>query len=52
MDGFAIRKLTGTGQVALENVDRGTHQFGVRILDGKGIEIDVGPVISLTMLRR
>ena len=37
--------------VALANVDRGSHQFSVRIVDSKGKVIDEGPMTSITMLR-
>ncbi len=51
MDGKTVRKLAGSGPVSLSNVDRGTHQFKVRILNARGSEIDSGPTSSITVLR-
>jgi hypothetical protein len=51
MDGVSIRRLAGSGPVSLSNVDRGTHEFRVRIVDESGEIIQAGPISSISMLR-
>ncbi len=51
MDGQTIRTLEAAGEVTLHNVDRGTHEFSVRILDHNAQEIASSPPTSITLLR-
>ena len=51
MDGLAIRNLSASGPVQLSNVDRGSHQFGIRIVNKKGTVVAESPVSSITVLR-
>ena len=51
MDGIVIRNIEGSGPVVLSNVDRGTHSFNVQVVDPKGVQIDEGSPVSITMQR-
>lgn len=51
MDGQVIRTLADSGEVSLSNVDRGTHQFQIRVVDESGREVASGPVTRISMLR-
>ena len=51
MDGNPVKSLTGTGSVVLENIDRGTHVFQLRVSKSKGGTIASGPPTSITVLR-
>jgi len=50
-DDEIILGITGTGQISINNLDRGTHTFKVQIKnEHHGIVLD-GPTTSITMLR-
>ena len=49
--GKVLRRLVGSGQVTLTNLDRGRHEFNIRVTDDQGRLIDSGPLISITLLR-
>lgn len=51
MDGRKVRDLAGSGPVELANLDRGTHQFSIRIVDQNGRVIATGPASTISMLR-
>ena len=51
MDGTSLRTVSGSGPVELTNLDRGTHQFSIRIVDAKGRIVADGPASSISMLR-
>ena len=51
MDGKAIHRITGSGVIPLNNLDRGTHTFNVRIRNEGDRVIFDGPVTTITMLR-
>ncbi len=51
MDGTAIRTLEATGTVILTHLDRGTHDFSVRILNQQAQEIISSATRSITLLR-
>ncbi len=49
--GKVLRRLAGSGQVTLTNLDRGQHEFNIQVTDDQGRLIDSGPLISITLLR-
>ena len=52
MDGTLHQTLSGSGATALENLDRGTHVFQLRIVNRATDKVvDTGPPASITMLR-
>lgn len=52
MDGKVIRDVTGSGSMALQNVDRGTHQAQLRVTDREtGEVVQRGPVQTFTVMR-
>ena len=51
MDGKAIRTLEATGTIILTHLDRGTHDFSVRILNQQAQEIISSATMSITLLR-
>ncbi|MDG2070827.1 MAG: hypothetical protein P8J55_03635 [Pseudomonadales bacterium] len=52
MDGQPYQKLTGTGTIVLENVDRGTHVFQLQVThEQSGKVIETGPASSVILLR-
>ncbi len=50
-DGKAIRRISGSGAIPLNNLDRGTYTFNVRIRNEDDKVIFDGPVTTITMLR-
>ncbi len=51
MDGTPVRTLSKSGDVTLTNVDRGTHQFQIRVSDDSGKVVASSPVSRISMLR-
>ncbi len=51
MNGLMIRRLSNSGPISLSNVDRGTHQFSLRVVNASGDIVSEGPSTSITMLR-
>ncbi len=51
MDGKTIRTLQSAGAVILTHLDRGTHNFSVRILNQNDQEIASSATTSITLLR-
>lgn len=51
MDGEVNRTLSQSTTLAFTNVDRGTHQFQLRVKDSEGNELQSGPVSPITVLR-
>lgn len=52
MDGQVYTSLGGAGTVSLQNVDRGTHQFHLKVSRTKdGKVIQTGPTTAITLLR-
>ena len=51
MDGAAIRAISGSGTIKLDNLDRGTHQFQIRIKRADGKTIFDGPSTTISLLR-
>lgn len=50
LDGQPIGQST-SGTVSVRNIDRGTHQAGVSIVDSSGVTIKTGDTISFTVHR-
>lgn len=51
MDGEVFQEIAGTGSVMLTNVDRGTHQFRIQVVDSEGEVLQQGPPVSMHLLR-
>lgn len=51
MDDLVIRRLSSSGPVSLSNIDRGTHEFLLRVVDADGEVVSEGPSSSINMLR-
>jgi len=51
MDGRVVRNIQGSGPVSLSNIDRGTHEFRIRVVDKWGREVNTGPSTSISVLR-
>ena len=51
MDGSAIRRINGSGDIALTSLDRGTHEFALRASDEDGKTIAESDISSITVLR-
>jgi hypothetical protein len=51
MDGAAIQAISGSGTIKLDNLDRGTHQFQIRIKGADGNTIFNGPSTIISLLR-
>lgn len=51
MDGSPIRRVSTGGPVTLTNVDRGTHTFLVRVVDGNDKVIASSEPVRVSMLR-
>jgi hypothetical protein len=51
MDGGKLRNVSRSGPVELTNLDRGTHQFSIRVVDRTGRVVSEGPVTSVSILR-
>ncbi|MDA0271703.1 MAG: hypothetical protein O3C68_00415 [Proteobacteria bacterium] len=51
MDGIKIRDIRGNGDIALTNVDRGTHAFTIRVIDNDGNVVTEGPSNNISILR-
>ncbi len=50
MDEEILSTVAGTGSLSLENIDRGTHRFRLRVT-ADGEILQEGPVTSVTLLR-
>ena len=50
LDGQPVGQTT-SGTVTVRNIDRGTHQAGVGIIDSSGVTIKTGDTISFTIHR-
>lgn len=51
MDGEVYQRLDSTGPVQLTNVDRGTHQLQLQVVDGDGKVVEKGPAVTMHLLR-
>ncbi|MBQ62659.1 MAG: hypothetical protein CMQ19_11360 [Gammaproteobacteria bacterium] len=52
MDGKKHSKVSGSGSVSMQNIDRGTHQFYLNVTGTKDKKIlQAGPSISITLQR-
>ena len=51
MDGTAIQTISGSSTIRLDNLDRGTHQFQIRINGADGKTILKGPSTVINLLR-
>jgi len=51
MDGKVIRPISRSGVIGLNNLDRGTHAFSIRITGPANKVIFVGPATRITLLR-
>lgn len=50
LDGQPVGQ-SSSGSVTVNNIDRGTHQAGVHIVDNQGVQVKTGPSISFTVHR-
>ena len=50
LDGQPVGQ-SSSGSVTVNNIDRGTHQAGVHIVDDQGVQVKTGPGISFTVHR-
>lgn len=51
MDGQVYRTLKSAGPVQLTNVDRGTHNLNLQVVDEEGEVIQEGPAVTMHLLR-
>lgn len=52
MDGKVLQRVRGSEPIALENVDRGTHQVQLQVTEGEsGTVLQQGASVSFTVLR-
>ncbi|MBN7770595.1 DUF4124 domain-containing protein [Marinobacter daepoensis] len=50
LDGQPVGQ-SSSGSVAVDNIDRGTHEAGVHIVDQNGVRVKSGPPITFTIHR-
>lgn len=51
MDGAVYREIQGPGPLQLSNVDRGTHQLQLRIVDENDEVVKTSPPVTMHLLR-